>query len=149
MFKGSDVPSALAKKLTFDDWNKKFAPNRTEFDWLTRDEAEVDKYIADPLCGYSCNNGLWGDVVSAIECSSKDNELSNIRKDLPVYLLAGGKDPCSDYGRAVQRIETRMNNLDMKDVSCHVIAENRHEALNELERDETTREFIAWLDGRI
>ena len=84
--KGSDVPSLLAMKLTFADWNSKFKPNRTEFDWLSRDEAEVDKYIADPLCGFPVSVGLWLNVIDAIQTASSNVHLAKIRKDLPLSI---------------------------------------------------------------
>jgi len=66
MFKGSDVPSMIAQKLTFEDWNNKFKPNRTDFDWLSHDEAEVDKYVADPLCGFPVCVGMWIDLLEGL-----------------------------------------------------------------------------------
>lgn len=148
MFKGSDVPSTLASKLTFETWNKEFKPNRTQSDWLSRDEAEVDKYIADPLCGFDACNGLWRDVTDMIKTASSDAELARIRNDLPVNLLAGGKDPCSAHGKAVERLAHRLNKAFVGDISCAIHIDNRHEALNELNRDDLTANFIHWLDER-
>lgn len=148
MIKGSDVPSALASKLTFETWNKKFAPNRTGSDWLSRDQAEVDKYVADPLCGFDACNGLWRDVLTGIKIGGDDSILRNIQNDLPMHLLAGGKDPCSDNGKAVERLVTRLKKAGVKDLNHVIHPDNRHEALNELNRDEITLDFIAWLDSR-
>ena len=116
MFKGSDVPSQVAKKLAFEDWNKKFKPNRTQSDWLSRDEGEVDKYLADPLCGFDATNSLWGDLLEGIQTGAEDIEISKIRDDLPIHMLAGGKDPCSDNGRAVERLHDRLKKSGIKDI---------------------------------
>lgn len=148
MFKGSDVPSQVAKKLAFEDWNKKFKPNRTQSDWLTRDESEVDIYLADPLCGFDATNGLWGDLLEGIQTGAEDTELSKIRNDLPIHMLAGGKDPCSDNGRAVERLHDRLKKSGIEDIGLIIHQDNRHEALNELNRDEVMQEFVAWLDNR-
>ncbi len=148
MFKGSDVPSQIAKKLAFEDWNKKFKPNRTQYDWLTRDEAEVDKYIADPLCGFDASNGLWIEVLKGVKNGADDNQLSKIRKDLPIHLLAGGKDPCSNNGKAVERLHKRLQTLGIKDTTYRLHKDNRHEALNELNRSEVMNEFVDWLNMR-
>ncbi|RUW43474.1 alpha/beta hydrolase, partial [Mesorhizobium sp. M8A.F.Ca.ET.021.01.1.1] len=61
---GSDVPSRLLPKLTFQAWGKAVPNHRTLFDWLSRDEAEVAKYIADPLCGWDASISMWRDVVA-------------------------------------------------------------------------------------
>jgi len=148
MLRGSDTPSFIATKLTFEDWNKKFAPNRTDFDWLTREEAEVDKYIADPMCGFKASNGLWLELTKAISIAAHDGELAKIRTDLPTHLSAGGKDPCSDYGNAVERLEKRLKATGIKDLTLAIDPDNRHETLNELNRDKTMAEFVAWLDKR-
>lgn len=148
MFKGSDVPSQIAKKLAFDDWNKKFKPNRTTSDWLSRDEAEVDKYLADPLCGFDANNGLWTDLLGGIKTGADDSQLAKINTALPMNLLAGGKDPCSDNGKAVERLHERLKKSGLKDLTLTLHKDNRHEALNELNRDEVMQEFIDWLDVR-
>lgn len=148
MFKGSDVPSQIAKKLAFEDWNSKFKPNRTQSDWLTRDETEVDLYIADPLCGFDASNGLWSDLLQGIKTGADNNALAKIRNDLPMHLLAGGKDPCSDNGRAVGRLHIRLKKAGIKDMEMRLHKENRHEALNELNRDDVMQEFVEWLDAR-
>lgn len=148
MFKGSDVPSQIAKKLAFEDWNKKFKPNRTDSDWLTRDEAEVDKYIKDPLCGFDTSNSLWRDLLGGIKIGADDKQISKIRKDLPIHMLAGSKDPCSDNGKAVERLHVRLKQTGIKDIELIIHKDNRHEALNELNRDKVMVEFIDWLDAR-
>lgn len=148
MFKGSDVPSLIAKKLAFEDWNKKFKPNRTESDWLSRDEAEVDKYLADPLCGFDASNGLWLDLLGGVKIGADDNQIAKIRNDLPIHMLAGGKDPCSDNGKAVERLYNRLKQSGIEDINLTNHKDNRHEALNELNRDEVMQEFVVWLDER-
>ncbi|MEL6751635.1 MAG: alpha/beta hydrolase [Pseudomonadota bacterium] len=148
-FKGSDVPSGFARKASFDAWNKQFAPNRTDFDWLSRDEAEVDKYVADPLCGFPVTIGMWLDVLSGVAFGSDDANLNKLPKALPVHLLAGAEDPCSEKGGAVRHIEQRMRTAGMSDVTFDLLPDTRHESLNELNRDETTARFVAWLEERL
>ncbi|MEM8749079.1 MAG: alpha/beta hydrolase [Pseudomonadota bacterium] len=147
-FRGSDVPSPIAKKLTFETWNKEFAPNRTDFDWLSRDEREVDLYVHDPLCGFDVSIALWLSVLEGVAFAADDKKLAHLPKDLAVHLLAGEKDPCSEHGKAVAHIEQRMKSTGMQDVTFNLLADTRHESLNEINRDQTTADFIAWLDTR-
>lgn len=148
MFKGSDVPSGLAQKATFEAWNQRFSPNRTPFDWLSRDPVEVDKYVADPLCGFPVSIGLWLDLLEGIYFAADDDNLKGLPADMPIHLLAGENDPCSEYGKAVSNIADRMKRQDMKDVTLSILPETRHECLHEINRDETTRELISWLNAR-
>ena len=148
MFKGSDVPSGIAKILTFDAWNKQFAPNRTEFDWLSRDEEEVDAYVADPLCGFDISIGLWLDVLRGIYFAASNKNLLVLPDDLPIHLQAGTDDPCSENGKVVAHIEQRMTARGMTDVTFNLLEDTRHESLNEINREETTARFVAWLDER-
>ena len=148
MFKGSDVPSQLAQKMTFDDWNKKFSPNRTAFDWLSRDEAEVDKYVEDPLCGFPVSIGMWLDVLAAINFGAEDNNLSALPAQLPIHLQGGGDDPCSARGKAVVRLAKRLEQAGLQNVSLNILPDTRHESLNEINREAITTNFIAWLDDK-
>ncbi|EFL90873.1 alpha/beta fold hydrolase [Ahrensia sp. R2A130] len=147
-FKGSDVPSGLAKTLTFDTWNKAFPPNRTDFDWLSRDDAEVDAYVADPLCGFPVTMGLWLSVTDGVKAGADDAQLAKLPATLPVHLVGGLKDPCTENGKAMQNLADRMTARGMSDVTLNLLPDTRHESLNEINRDETTADFIAWLDQR-
>ncbi len=146
--RGRKAFSKVAQALTFSSWNRKFAPNRTPFDWLSRDSTEVDKYIADPLCGVPASNSLWFDVTDAIRFCATDTSLERLPEGLPVYLLGGGADPCTAQGQAMKRLARRMESMAMSDVTCQVLPETRHESLNELSRDQTTAAFTRWLDER-
>ena len=148
MFKGSDTASSLAAALTFDAWNKSFKPNRTEFDWLSRDHQEVDKYVADPLCGFACTNGLWLDLLGGLNGLADRERIVRLPKSLPVHLLAGAEDPCSSKGQAVTQFSARLMQAGLTDVTAINLPGTRHESLNEINRDETTGNFIKWLDER-
>lgn len=144
MFKGSDVPSLLAQKLTFEDWNTKFKPNRTGFDWLSRDEAEVDKYVADPLCGFPVSIGMWIDLLAGLAATT--NAMAAIPVELPINLQAGGDDPCSSLGKAVTKLEAALRQSGKTNIDARILADTRHECLNEINREETMKDFVLWLD---
>jgi alpha-beta hydrolase superfamily lysophospholipase len=138
--------SKLVQSLTFDDFNKQFAPTRTAFDWLSRDPAEVDKYVADPMCGFSATVQLWIDLLGGWAAVSRKAYRNRVPKALPVYLIAGGRDPVSGNTRqlgpwmAEQRAAGRVN------LTHKFYPDARHELFNETNRDEVTIDLIGWLD---
>jgi alpha-beta hydrolase superfamily lysophospholipase len=148
MFKGSDVPSSLAVKATFEAWNKEFAPNRTAFDWLSRDAAEVDRYVADPLCGFPVSIGMWLDVIGSIRASAQDERIAAMPKSLPVNIVAGDRDPSSLKGEAMLNLAARLRAAGLTDVSAKVYPDTRHECLNDINRDVVMADFADWLDQR-
>lgn len=148
MLKGSDVPSTLAQKLTFQAWNKAFAPNRTEFDWLSRDQEEVDKYITDPFCGFPASVGMWLHLMDAIVYSADNAHLANIPKSLPVNLAAGGDDPVSEKGEGILALGRRFQSAGFSDVTTTIYPQTRHEGLNDINRDQIMGDFRDWVVER-
>ena len=143
---GSDVPSRILPKLTFQDWAKKVPGRRTEFDWLSREPAEVDKYVADPLCGWDASVSMWRDVFGFIFAGADDRNLAAIRRDLPVNLLGGEKDPATAGGKAVLDLARRMKAMGFSNLESKVWPETRHESLNETNRDAITEAFATWAE---
>ncbi|RWG85543.1 alpha/beta hydrolase [Mesorhizobium sp.] len=144
---GSDVPSRLLPRLTFQAWGKAVPNHRTLFDWLSRDPAEVDKYIADPLCGWDASISMWRDVVQMALHAGKDAGFAGVRQDLPVNLVGGEKDPASDYGKAVSHLARRMDRMGFSNLVSKVYADTRHESLNEVNRDIVMNDFAAWTNS--
>ena len=144
MFLGSDVPSRILPKLTFQAWGKSVANARTEFDWLSRDPREVDAYIADPDCGWDGNVSLWKDIFRLFERA--DHGLGNLPRALPVHLLGGKADPATENGRAVERLAGQMRAEGMTNVTLTLLDDTRHESLNEINRAETMAAFADWAD---
>lgn len=144
---GSDVPSRLLPRLTFQAWGKAVPNHRTLFDWLSRDPAEVDKYIADPLCGWDASVSMWRDVVNMALHGGKDSSFASVRRDLFVNLVGGEKDPASDYGMAVLHLARRMRAMGFSNLVSKVYADTRHESLNEVNRDTVMEHFATWADS--
>jgi len=144
---GSDVPSRLLPKLTFQAWGKAVPDHRTPFDWLSRDEAEVAKYIADPLCGWDASVSMWRDVVSMALNGGKDAGFAGVRRDLPVAIIGGEKDPASDYGKGITHLANRMRGMGFSNLVSKVYADTRHEGLNEVNRDIIMNDFATWADS--
>ncbi len=143
---GSDVPSRLLPKLTFRAWGKAVPGHETAFDWLSRDPAEVDKYIADPLCGWDASVSMWRDVVRMGLNGGRDENFVGVRRDLFVNLVGGDQDPVSDHGKGITRLADRMQRMGFSNLVSKVYADTRHESLNEVNRNIIMDEFAMWID---
>ena len=148
LFRNPNSTSLIAWKLTFGAWNSKFKPNRTEFDWLSQDEKEVDLYVDDPLCGFDVSISMWRDILDGVFYAGNNNNLKNLSKELPVHIIGGAKDPCTNYGRDMEKLAAKLNNSGLTDVTCKILENTRHESLNEINRNQTTASFIRWLQER-
>lgn len=141
---GKRGKSKLLAFLSFGSFNKGFE-GRTEFDWLSRDEAEVDRYVADPWCGFDATNQLWIDLLEALLDNGRPERLRRIPPELPIYLLAGDRDPVSQGGKGVRALERQLRDAGARDVTRRLYADARHEMLNETNRDEVVADLVAWL----
>lgn len=146
---GSDVPSRLLPKLTFQAWGKAIPGHRTPFDWLSRDAAEVEKYIADPLCGFDASVSMWRDVFGFIFGGADDANLSGIRRNLPLLLVGGEKDPATDGGKAVEHLARRLRRMGFSNLVSRIYADTRHESLNEMNRNIIMEDFAAWAEAAL
>jgi alpha-beta hydrolase superfamily lysophospholipase len=130
--------------MWFGAYNKPFAPARTEFDWLSRDEKEVDAYVADPCCGFPFTTQLAIDVLDALPSLSSPQSLARIRRDLPIYVFSGERDP---VGANIQGLIDALKGAGFTRLTTRIYPGARHETLNETNREEVTRDLIAWLDA--
>lgn len=144
---GARGRSGILAAMSFGDFNKRFRPNRTDFDWLSRDEAEVDRYIADPRCGFHCTNQLWIDLLDALDVITTPAFQAQIPPQLPVYLFAGDRDPVGDNGKSVTALAEALTAAGLSDVTLKLYEEGRHESLNEVNREAVMGDLLAWLQG--
>jgi alpha-beta hydrolase superfamily lysophospholipase len=128
----------------FEAMNAAFAPTRTAFDWLSRDAAEVDRYVDDPLCGFSVGGPSGASLAQAGVAYSQSEAIGRIRRDLPVYLFAGALDPVGGNGALVELVAERYRTAGLEDVTLRLYPEARHELLNEVNRQEVTKDLLAW-----
>jgi alpha-beta hydrolase superfamily lysophospholipase len=148
-FKGSDTPSTILPKLTFQAWANAMPDRRTDFDWLSRDPLEVDLYVVDPLSGWDATVSMWQDVFRLIYAGGDAANLAKLPKALPIHLIGGAEDPATDKGEAVTWLAEQMQKSGLSDVTVEILAGTRHETLNEINRDQSMDSFAAWLDSRI
>jgi len=141
---GARGKSPLLQQLVFGAFNKRFSPARTPFDWLSRDPTEVDKYIADPLCGFDSQVQLFIDILRALPALSRSSRQACIPKTLPIYIFRGSRDP---VGENIDQLLTAYRAAGLQNVTYKLYPDGRHETLNEINRDEVMRDLIAWLDG--
>ena len=144
---GEKKPSKILEKLVFSNYNKKVEHPRTPYDWLTRDSDIVDRYLADPFCGFTPTGGLMRELLTGIRYEQEN--LSAMKKDLPVLFIAGGDDPVGNYGKGVLRSAEAFRKAGMLDVSCKIYPLGRHEILNEINREEVYQDISSWLNGKL
>ena len=140
--------SEKANRLAFGAYNKPFAPNRTDYDWLSADEENVDAYIADPLCGGDTTLGLFRDMLGGLGIITKQANIERMDKDLPVLFIAGDQDPVGEMGKGVRRAYQAFRKAGVGDVSIKLYHGLRHEILNETGRQYVYRDVLDWLEAR-
>lgn len=147
--KGAHHYSNFINNLAFGSYNKAYNPQRTDYDWLTRDNDVVDKYIADPLCGFIPTCSLFRDMMTGVKFITNVDNLTKMAKDIPVYFMSGDKDPVGDYGKGVTLAYENFKKAGMKDVSIKLYKDGRHEMLNELNRAEVYTDVLNWINKKI
>ncbi len=137
--------STLMNAATFQTFNRRFRPNRTAFDWLSRDSEQVDRYIADPLCGFACTNRFWLDLLHGQLDLYALKKRHTLPADLPVRLISGSEDPVGRFGSGVHKLEKLLRTGGVSNVSVELIPGARHEVLNEIDRDTTWAGIGDWI----
>jgi alpha-beta hydrolase superfamily lysophospholipase len=141
--------SQLLDTLSFGAYNKPFEPARTDFDWLSRDPAQVDAYIADPRCGFLCTSQYWLDLFAGLGVIGQvDRVRDRARRDLPVYIFSGTEDPIGGT-KGVTKLVEHYAAAGLTDVRHRLYEGGRHEMLNETNRDEVVGELLGWLGARL
>ena len=146
---GEDHASPLVTKLAFETYNRRFAPNRTAFDWLAANEESVDRYIADPLCGGDTTTGLFREMLFGIAYVAKRENLRKMNLNTPVLFLSGEDDPVGDMGKGVRRAYAAFRRAGVRDAELKLYPGLRHEILNEADRETVYRDILDWLESRL
>ena len=147
--KGAHHYSKFLNNLAFGSYNKIYDNPKTEYDWLSRDEANVQKYIDDHLCGFIPSCSLFRDMMTGVKFITNKKNLTAMNKDMPVYFMSGDMDPVGECGKGVQKAYNNFLEAGMKDVSIKLYPGGRHEMLNEINKDEVYTDILAWLDSKI
>ena len=143
---GTEYHSKLLNDLAFGGYNRGFSPARTESDWLSRDEAVVDAYRADPLCGFIPTAGLFRDMMGGIGFVTDRKNIRKMPKNLPVLFISGAADPVGENSKGVLRAYRAFVDEGMENVSLKLYPDARHEVLNETNRAEVYDDVLHWLE---
>lgn len=147
--RGRKARSPLMTRLSFGRFNNAFKPNRTEFDWLSRDPDQVDKYVADPFCGGVFTAGFFLDMLSGLRDANDPANIGRTPKNLPMYIFSGEKDPVADKTRGVKKLYELYKKLGIEKVRLKFYKDGRHEMLNETNKERVYSDVIDWLDRHL
>lgn len=146
--KGSHTVNPLLIKLTLEPYNKPFAPARTNCDWLSRDEKQVDLYVNDKLCGFDFTAGAYKDFFTILEKIAKNRQLIGMRKSLPILITSGSVDPVGGK-KACEKLNAQYKRCGIDDVTLKLWENDRHEILNELDKSDVYDYIYNWLKSKI
>jgi alpha-beta hydrolase superfamily lysophospholipase len=149
---GFNGTSSLVRMLSFDAYNRKFAPNRTEADWLCSDEKELDIYCADKLVQPEISAGLFRKLMLAMKDVGEEDACYNWPKNLPVLLLSGESDPVGGFGKGVEKVYNQLQDAGLTKTRMMTFPDARHDLLHEEESGiaQKVRTGIAlWVEGLV
>jgi alpha-beta hydrolase superfamily lysophospholipase len=146
---GTGAREPLQPGEVLPSWNTPFEPGRTGYEWLSRDEAEVDKYVADPLCGFEKQQVRVAGSRADLRVLADPKQHRRIRADLPVLLVAGDADPINRKLEGLHLLERWWRAGGVQRIDTLYYAGGRHEMLNETNRDDVTTDIIAWIKATL
>jgi len=146
---GRSAVSPLVNKMAFGSYNKGLTPHRTEFDWLSVDCGNVDRYVADPMCGKPGTVGVFLDMMDGFAFNQNPENLKKMDPSTPVLFVSGACDPVGGSGKGVRQAYQSFLNAGVKDVQLKLYDGLRHEILNEKEKDQVRADILAWLEKHL
>lgn len=147
LIQGKQHPSSIMNFLSFGSFNRAFKPNQTEFDWLCSDREVLDTYIADPNCGFLCTTQFWYDFMGGLSYVTSQQGLNELKKNLPVYVFGGDKDPVGQMGKGLVLLERALVKAGNNNVQLKIYPNARHEILNETNKEEVWQDLVEFLMG--
>lgn len=147
LFFGENHISPFMDRCAFDSYNKKIKNVRTSMDWLTKEDAVVDAYLMDPLCGFTFTVNGFGTLTELIWRLHKQKNLKRIPQELPIFMVSGEEDPVGAYGKGVLKAYTSMKKAGVQNIALKMYSGDRHELLNETDREQVMQDIWNWISG--
>ena len=147
--KGPHASGQTLNDMAFGSYCKKIENPRTPFDWLSRDSETVDRYIADPLCGFVCKCSLYRDMMKGLKFLTNQKNIEKMNLDAPVYFMSGAEDPVGDWSAGVEKAYKAFCKAGLKDVMIRLYPGGRHEMLNEINYEEVQQDILNWLNEKV
>ena len=148
-FRGWHYRSRMVDKLVLGAYNKKFKPARTRADWITSDNENLDMYVSDPLCSFMSTVNAYYNVFSGMIGIQRKESVYMIPKGLPVLFLSGADDPVGEFGKGVRKIYEKYRAAGIQDVTLRLYTGDRHELLNETDREQVYKDLLGWFENHI
>ena len=145
LFGGAAKPSEFINKASFGTYLKRIPNPRTNYDWLTKDEKIVDQYIADPQCGFTFTGNGFKTLAELILRLNRKSNLSKMPVTLRVLIMSGGEDPVGDYGEGPKKVLEQFKAEGMQRVTLKIYEGDRHELLNELDKEQVYKDIWQWI----
>lgn len=141
--------SRLLDRLAFGGYGKGITDRRTAFDWLSRDRERVDRYIADPMCGFTFTVNGFGALFELVLRLYSPENLAAGPRELPVFMVSGDADPVGDYGKGVRRAYDSLVAAGLTDIRLKLYPGGRHELLNETNRSQVMQDICRWVEENV
>ena len=148
MFRGWHYKSKLVDRMAVGAYNRKFKNPKTRADWVTSDEEHLEKYISDPLCSFVFTVNAYYSMFTGMLIMEKKESIYMIPKQLPVLFAAGAEDPVGGFGKGVRKVYEKYKAAGIQDISLRLYAGDRHELLNETDREQVYEDLLEWMEER-
>lgn len=147
-FRGWHFRSKFIDGMVLGSYNKKFKPARTRVDWMTSDREHLDAYVADPLCSFVFTVNAYYSMFTGMLNMEKKESIYMIPKTLPILFASGTDDPVGNFGKGVRKIYEQYKAAGLQDVTLRLYAGDRHELLNETDRQQVYQDLFDWLEEK-
>ena len=148
VFRGWHYRSRLIDGMVLGSYNKKFKQARTRADWITSDQEHLDAYVSDPLCSFVFTVNAYYSMFTGMLNMEKKESIYMIPKTLPILFASGTDDPVANFGKGVRKIYEQYKAAGLQDVTLRLYAGDRHELLNETDRQQVYQDLFDWLEEK-
>ena len=146
VIRGPRHRSQTLQKIAFSSYNRRFEPVRTDYDWLSVNTENVDRYIADPLCGFVFTVNGFQTLFDVLEYIQDEKNLALIPSELPVLMIYGSEDPVGHYGKDISSIRRQMKKAGVRQIRVQSYPGDRHEILQEDDRGQVFADILAFME---